>query len=291
MHSIEGYSIFQDSTGFAYDIILTRTDEVLEKDEKYTLKVGVPILPYVRINRTRVPLPRPLAQRLQLYATGEEPRVHACYMTYSAPIYGSKTETVAPLASTFSTAVGAFKRMFRLKTQKDWDARLKDDKYEFTAFRYDVPMKGPIGLIPLDPKEPVAPATASEQITDADNLEGIAAETFEGFADPILGLEEMNQDEDMEGVTSSAAAESKHDAPVDDYLEPSSKDYYLPEPFTDAFGRPMEFDITKIMKRHGGEDDADKATGDGEKDEREEKAPGDGEGSDAEEGVIGDEHQ
>ena len=121
-----GYHICRDPDGFNYDITLVRANLVINKNERYQLKVGLPLhtplFPYVR-RRSRVPLVCPRAQRLQLFETHTEPMYYATFVKYSSPGATAK-EVLAPIGSSFSTAYDAFKKFFRLKTRREWDERL-----------------------------------------------------------------------------------------------------------------------------------------------------------------------
>ncbi|MCJ1472638.1 hypothetical protein MMC13_001287 [Lambiella insularis] len=160
MHT-DGYHIYRDSTGFAYDITLVRSDLAVNINERYSLKVSsspynsihifTPLYPYFLPRRTRVPLSAPRTQCLQLYESHAPPMKYACFTNYSSPLAGTACHILAPAGSGFLLAFGQFMQFFKLKTKLEWNERngvLGSESTESkSAFVYKRPKDGePWGL-------------------------------------------------------------------------------------------------------------------------------------------------
>ena len=154
----DGYHIYRDSTSFSYDITLARSDLTTNTNARYFLKVSsfpylmnlcTPLYPYILPRHSRVPLPAPRTQCLQLYESHIWPSKYACFSSYSSPTAGTATHVLAPLGSTFSLAIEQFMHFFKLKTKLDWKERNGTlDKESETAFLYTPPAEGePWGVV------------------------------------------------------------------------------------------------------------------------------------------------
>ncbi|MCJ1432784.1 hypothetical protein MMC27_002141 [Xylographa pallens] len=148
----DGYHIYRDRTGFSYDITLARSDLTTNTNARYFLKVSsfpysmnlsTPLYPYILPRHSRVPLPAPRTQCLQLYESHISPSKYACFSSYSSPTAGTATHVLAPLGSSFSLAIGQFMHFFKLKTKLEWKERngTLGDESE-TAFLYTPPAEG-----------------------------------------------------------------------------------------------------------------------------------------------------
>ena len=158
MFCLDGYHIYRDSTGFSYDIALARSDLTSNTHTRYFLKVSsfpysmnlsTPLYPYILPRHSRVPLPAPRAQCLQLYESHIAPSKYACFSSYSSPTAGTATHVLAPLGSSFALAIAQFMDFFKLKTKLEWKERNgtlgKDSE---TAFVYTPPAEGePWGMV------------------------------------------------------------------------------------------------------------------------------------------------
>lgn len=111
-----GYHIYRDSTTFAYDITLARTNLISNKNERYHLKV--PSLPPPNS------LPSLPLNSNQLYESHTAPSLYATYIKYSSPGTPLATHVLAPIGSSFDTALFAFTNFFALKTKREWALRL-----------------------------------------------------------------------------------------------------------------------------------------------------------------------
>ncbi|MCJ1386901.1 hypothetical protein MMC17_010029 [Xylographa soralifera] len=148
----DGYHIYRDSTGFSYDITLARSDLTTNTNARYFLKVScfpysmnlsTPLYPYTLPRRSRVPLPAPRTQCVQLYESHISPSKYACFSSYSSPTAGIATHVLAPLGSSFSVAMDQFMHFFKLKTKLEWKERNGTlDKESETAFTYTPPAEG-----------------------------------------------------------------------------------------------------------------------------------------------------
>ncbi|MCJ1389867.1 hypothetical protein MMC18_002724 [Xylographa bjoerkii] len=154
----DGYHIYRDSTGFGYDITLARSDLTTNTNARYFLKVSsfpytinlfTPLYPYTLPRRSRVPLPAPRTQCLQLYESHVSPSKYACFSSYSSPTAGTATHVLAPLGSTFTLAMGQFTQFFKLKTKLEWKERNGTlDMESENAFVYTPPAEGePWGVV------------------------------------------------------------------------------------------------------------------------------------------------
>lgn len=159
---IDGYHIYRDATGFAYDITLARSDLTVNTNERYALKVSsfphdevhifTPLYPYFLPHRSRVPLPAPRTQCVQLYESHISPSKFACFTNYSSPTAGTACHVLAPVGSSFQLAVDHFMQFFKLKTKLEWKERNGTMGSEGTgsksAFVYMPPADGePWGVI------------------------------------------------------------------------------------------------------------------------------------------------
>lgn len=119
-----GYHIYRDSTTFAYDVTLARTNLVSNKNERYHLK---------------------------LYESHTAPSLYTTYVKYSSPGTPLATLILAPIGSSFDTALFAFTKFFALKTKREWALRLLPPEEEGEdgeegdagkAFAYTPPEEG-----------------------------------------------------------------------------------------------------------------------------------------------------
>ena len=123
---IGGYEIYRDLNGLAYDVTLARIDLTLNENERFHLKVRhhlITMYKYKSPRRTRVPLDRPPAQRLQLFQTHSAPKYFACYTTYKSREGLASHQMLAPSGSSFEVAMGQFEQFFKLKTRLLWSDR------------------------------------------------------------------------------------------------------------------------------------------------------------------------
>lgn len=164
----DGYHVYQDCTNFNYDITLARTNLLVNKNDRFALKVchpphppphkrfltpdpiiTTPLFPTVPLSpRARARIHCPRAQRLQLYESHAAPKYYACYAKCSSPGQAPTSEMLAPVGSSWETAWDAFQGFFRLKTGKMWEERFVRVKGGAEAFTYTPPREGqPRGLI------------------------------------------------------------------------------------------------------------------------------------------------
>ncbi|KAM0805679.1 hypothetical protein BDR22DRAFT_968894 [Usnea florida] len=161
----DGYHIYRDSTTFPYDITLARTNLLINRNDRFALKVchptfspspiplpphkrhllhppilTTPIYPTVPLRpRTLAPIHHPRAQRLQLYESHATPKYYACYAKYSSPGVTPTNEMLAPIGSSWEGAWEAFRGFFKLKTGGAWEERLGKTVGGGDGFRYAVP--------------------------------------------------------------------------------------------------------------------------------------------------------
>lgn len=162
----DGYHIYQDCTKFNYDITLARTNLLINKNDRYALKVcypssssaytpphkrhltpdpivTTPIFPIISLSpRARARIHSPRAQRLQLYESHATPKYYACYTKYSTPGQTPTNQMLAPIGSSWETAWDAFQEFFQLKTGMKWEERFVRMEMMGEAFTYTPPKVG-----------------------------------------------------------------------------------------------------------------------------------------------------
>ncbi|KAF6221291.1 hypothetical protein HO133_002146 [Letharia lupina] len=160
-----GYHIYQDCTKFNYDVTLARTNLLVNKNDRFALKVcypssptytpphkrhltpdpmiTTPIFPIIPLSpRARARIHCPRAQRLQLFESHATPKYYACYAKYSSPGHAPTSEMLAPIGSPWETAWDAFQGFFELKTGKKWEERFVRMALGSEAFTYTPPKVG-----------------------------------------------------------------------------------------------------------------------------------------------------
>ena len=149
----EGYHIYRDDSGFAYNVLLGRKDRVKKNGScnRGVLRVGPPLLlplyiyclPHCCHMRVRIRCPH--AQCIQLYESDSEaePKTYGSFLVTSAPGGRSFTDVVAPQGCSLILALAHFKRYFQLKTGLDWDRRdcdqtqqEEEQRTEWTPWKY-----------------------------------------------------------------------------------------------------------------------------------------------------------
>ncbi|KAK0280658.1 hypothetical protein LTR54_006684 [Friedmanniomyces endolithicus] len=141
----DNHHIYMDVTGFKYDIILTKVDARLNRNERYALT-------------------------LQIYESNSTPNTYATNLHYAGTGIQSSNNVIAALGCRFKTAFHAFRKVFKEKTKGEWDDRMSQmaGKSEGSvkgsvkgravsesevvaaqqAFVYTPPLYGPKGLLP-----------------------------------------------------------------------------------------------------------------------------------------------
>ena len=156
-----GYELYRDQAGFAYNIALARANLTTNTNERYYLKVGhlghSSIYPTYSPRHTRLPIPQPRAQQLQLFQTQIWPRRYACFSTCSSPGAAAPCLLLAPAGSGFEFAFSQFEAFFKLKTRLEWKDRfsiaaenevMPDGTVLPKPFRYAIPERC------FDPRRP-----------------------------------------------------------------------------------------------------------------------------------------
>ncbi|KAF6231217.1 hypothetical protein HO173_010549 [Letharia columbiana] len=111
----DGYHIYQDCTKFNYDVTLARTNLLVNKNDRFALK---------------------------LFESHATPKYYACYAKYSSPGHAPTSEMLAPIGSPWETAWDAFQGFFELKTGKKWEERFVRMALGSEAFTYTPPKVG-----------------------------------------------------------------------------------------------------------------------------------------------------
>ncbi|KAK1815107.1 hypothetical protein LTR12_010531 [Friedmanniomyces endolithicus] len=164
----DNHHIYMDVTGFKYDIILTKVDARLNRNERYALTVrshsppsSVDIGDEVLTNHF---------PKLQIYESNSTPNTYATNLHYAGTGIQSSNNVIAALGCRFTTAFHAFRKVFKEKTKGEWDERMNQvtGKGEGSvkgsvkgravsesevvaaqqAFIYTPPLYGPKGLLP-----------------------------------------------------------------------------------------------------------------------------------------------
>ncbi|KAK0897536.1 hypothetical protein LTR91_022544 [Friedmanniomyces endolithicus] len=145
----DNHHIYMDVTGFKYDIILTKVDARLNRNERYALTI---------------------------YESNSTPNTYATNLHYAGTGIQSSNNVIAALGCRFKTAFHAFRKVFKEKTKGEWDERMsqvtgkgrKTGEIEGSvngsvkgravsesevvaaqqAFIYTPPLYGPKGLLP-----------------------------------------------------------------------------------------------------------------------------------------------
>jgi hypothetical protein len=177
-----GYHIYRDPIdGFNYSITLARPDLARNTNERYQMKVAypnlTPLYPYIcpSLRNIRVPISRPRTQMLQLYESHISPTLYAAIVTYSNPNYGTCTEILAPLGSSFELAMGVWEDFFRVKTRREW--RDRDEIAELggpmdkkLAYTYVKPVAEQEKVIKREPIIKKEPGIKEEPSSEDDEL-------------------------------------------------------------------------------------------------------------------------
>ncbi|KAL9134303.1 MAG: hypothetical protein Q9175_004517 [Cornicularia normoerica] len=161
----DGYHIYQDCTKFNHDVTLARTNLLVNKNDRFALKVccpssptytpphkrhltpnpiiTTPIFPIIPLSpRARARIHCPRAQRLQLYESHATPKYYACYAKYRSPGHAPTSEMLTPIGSSWETAWDAFRDFFHLKTGTKWEERFVKTDIGSEAFTYTPPKAG-----------------------------------------------------------------------------------------------------------------------------------------------------
>ena len=161
----DGYHVYQDFTKFNYDVTLARTNLLVNKNDRFALKVCHPSYPASTPPHKRFPVPHPIittsifpivpisprprarihcprAQRLQLYESHATPKYYACYAKCSSPGQTPRSEMLAPIGSSWETAWDSFQAFFKLKTGKQWEERFVRMDAGSETFTYTPPKVG-----------------------------------------------------------------------------------------------------------------------------------------------------
>ena len=147
----EGYHLYTDATCFTYSITLARPILLMNRIERFHIKVRHhsnptplplpslylsptqtrpiillpgqdPLIPY-RHYPVRVPIVRPLAQQMQLVESHFLPHTYGLFVRYSTINKGAGTDLLCPLGSTFEFVFAQFRWFFKKKTGIPWEAR------------------------------------------------------------------------------------------------------------------------------------------------------------------------
>ena len=256
--TLEACNVYRDSTGFEYDIIMARIDQVNKKTERYVLKVGnalVLVWPYKPIYGTPVLLRNAPAQRMQLYETcTASSYAYACHMTYSSPIGLIATEVLAPSGSKFEFAMGQFKAIFLLKTKIAWEERFRKVKHDMltegeemqeeraevvdlTSFIYNPPLNGPVGLLSPEQSVPTGIDDNMDETLDKDATKDIIEDGATPKRIDSDSEEDHSEEVAAENVTENSANAKGVEAGV--YANP---DQDAPENIVADLGVLMEMD-------------------------------------------------
>ncbi|KAL8952758.1 MAG: hypothetical protein Q9222_001343 [Ikaeria aurantiellina] len=110
------YHVYRDSTSFAYDIILVRTNIQQNKFERYVLR---------------------------LCTTHDTPKYYATLLIYGTSGIPAHKSILAPIGSNWDKAFLAFTKAFKAKTKVEWEERLVLPAVrEEGAFLYKRPTEG-----------------------------------------------------------------------------------------------------------------------------------------------------
>ncbi|TKA35539.1 hypothetical protein B0A54_13126 [Friedmanniomyces endolithicus] len=168
----DNHHIYMDITGFKYDILLTKVDARLNRNERYALT-------------------------LQIYESNSTPNTYATNLHYAGTGIQPSNNVIAALGCAFKTAFHAFRKVFKEKTKVEWDERMNQlagkgrktgevggsvngsvkgravSESEVVgaqqAFIYTPPLYGPLGLLPEKkkvvgwPPRPALPVPATGQ--------------------------------------------------------------------------------------------------------------------------------
>lgn len=114
----DNHHIYRDSTGFDYDIVLTRIDMERNRSERYQLRVRT-----VSLSSKPSALDCVLTF-LSLFESNTSPHTYATHLRHTAPSTDPTSQTLAPINSPYAPAFAAFRYAFTLKTRLHWDERL-----------------------------------------------------------------------------------------------------------------------------------------------------------------------
>jgi hypothetical protein len=117
------YHAYQDSTGFAYEIMLTKVDTLTNSNERLNLTVSKELL-----IQDFAPL---LTNHAKLFESNEgvpntsNPPTYATNLHFAGTGKQPRNNILAALGSNFFTATRMFRKAFKEKTGVSWDDRIK----------------------------------------------------------------------------------------------------------------------------------------------------------------------
>lgn len=138
----DGYHMFRDFTGFAYDITLSRPSPGDNQNELWILKVS--LFSY----NSHVLSVINTAQGAQMYESDSEPMKFASCAHHLGPGLSIKKEILAFNGSDYAQAFGEFEKKFREIMKRSFYDRLGSVDRNLTEFSYVRPGKGePTGTL------------------------------------------------------------------------------------------------------------------------------------------------
>lgn len=173
----DNHHIYTDDTGFHFDVLITKVDTRNNRNERYALTVGPSPSNYR--SRSCLLLRRANSTQLQIFESNEQPETYAVNCKFAGTNRLPENNVIACIGSNFHTALSAFKKIFKEKTQVDWNDRvnaalenrkremrgqcsakkkhskMESDDFSNMPFQYHPPLSGPRGSFPKadDPQQ------------------------------------------------------------------------------------------------------------------------------------------
>ncbi|KAM0719572.1 hypothetical protein Q7P37_003702 [Cladosporium fusiforme] len=123
--------VYQDATGFEYDITLTKVDPLVNSNERFSITI-------------------------QIYESNSEPRTYTTNVNWAGTLKRPKNNIIAAIGSNLPTAIRVFRKAFREQTGHSWDDRIKVHNERVKArqqLRDESP--GPLGTRPIEDEDKV----------------------------------------------------------------------------------------------------------------------------------------
>ncbi|KAF2211577.1 hypothetical protein CERZMDRAFT_98458 [Cercospora zeae-maydis SCOH1-5] len=185
------HHIYQDPTGFYYDITLTKVDTARNTNERYNLV-------------------------LQIFESNSVPHTYAFSTTFSGTKLAQTDNVVVSIGANFPTAMRAFRNCFEEKTGVDWNDRLAgaNDRSQHEGSTKHLEKVGEYARDQLGVSRPTGVADLRKQkfkyyppsYGSVGQLDTSATETINGFqSSPQAGVKMTNDEDGTDTVVTMGA--------------------------------------------------------------------------------------
>ena len=128
MSKTDDYHVYMDATGFKFDVCITKVDTKHNRNERYALTVS--LIPLLTHNLHPQPAPFLLRRyayshaQLKIYESNIAPQNYAVNAHFAGTGLKPSNNVLLAKGSNFGTAMRVFKKLFKEKTQVEWDDRI-----------------------------------------------------------------------------------------------------------------------------------------------------------------------